>query len=363
MKNVHQKAIRQHVALGEIRFSRDDFIAAFKEIYTHGFTKHHIINSFKESGLFPPNPTPVLTKLSKLRDRHLEIISKGYASLLPQDDRFHVAQAGLQHVINKYSPLLSPRSYRLLTRDVRQALSDGRMLHGQVNNFIRNKRQRTEAYAKTRKRGPLARPEGVFVTSSSLPELKAQFERHQEASTKAAARRQLRITINFIRAEIKEIDDQYKQTKKQEIDGKMKTLTKRKWLEHTHQDMHYDMLHQTLEEHKLKWKGKDDPFYFDFGAPVNKEALQRSRQQANILRDMSDEVFPPSDASIPSSMIFPQSAARLGVRDAIEEAADDEDQEQGADDTQSVEYTQFTMQTSFLPSEGTLPSSPPASCL
>jgi hypothetical protein len=145
---------------------------------------------------------------------------KATPSLLPQDDRFHTAQAGLQHVINKYSPLLSPTSHRFLTHDVQQALSDGRMLHSQVNSFIRDKRQRSEAYAKTRKRGPLARPEGVFVTSSSLPELRAQFDRHEKAATKADTRRQLRITINFIRGEIKEIDDQYKKTKNRKLMGK-----------------------------------------------------------------------------------------------------------------------------------------------
>jgi hypothetical protein len=226
MKNVHQKALRRHVALGEIRFSRDDFIAAFKEIYDHGFTSHHIINGFEESGLFPPDPGPVLAKLSRLRDRHVEIISKGYASLLPQDDRFHTAQAGLQHVINKYSPLLSPTSHRFLTHDVQQALSDGRMLHSQMNSFTRDKRQRSEAYAKTRKRGPLARPEGVFVTSSSLPEVRAQFDRHQKAATKADTRRQLRIKINFIRDEIKEIDDQYKKTKNRKLMGKDRVTVK-----------------------------------------------------------------------------------------------------------------------------------------
>jgi hypothetical protein len=65
MKNQHQNAVRNHIALGEIRYSRDDFIAAFKEIYDHGFTRHHIMNGFEESGLYPPDPRPVLAKLAK----------------------------------------------------------------------------------------------------------------------------------------------------------------------------------------------------------------------------------------------------------------------------------------------------------
>jgi hypothetical protein len=103
--------------------------------------------------------------------------------------------------------------------------------------------------------------------------------------------------------------------------------------------MHYDMLHQSLEEHKLKWKGQDDPVFFNFRAPVDKEALQQSKHRANTLEDISDSVFPLSNASIPSPIIFPQSAARLGVRDAIAKAADKADQEQDLDDTQSVDYT------------------------
>jgi hypothetical protein len=363
MKNKHQKSVRNHIAIGEICFNRNDFIAAFKDIYEHGFTRHHIINGFEASGLYPPNPSPVLAQLAKIRNRHEEIISKGYATLLPRGDRFHEAQAGLQHIINKYSPLLSPRSYRILTDNIQQAISDGSMLNRQVNNFIRDKRQRTEAYAKTRKRGPLARPEGLFSTSLSLPELQAQFDRHNEATEKADARRQLRITINFLRTQIKEIDNNYTLTKKQEINGKMKTLTRRQWLEHTNQDMNYDMLHQTLEEHRLKWKGQADPFYLDFGAPINKEALERSLTRSNILQQMSDGVFPPSDSSIPSSMILTGSAVRSGIRDALDEARDEAydqiDQEGDQDDTQGVENT---LQTTFLPSETTLPSSPPASC-
>ncbi len=129
------------------------------------------------------------------------------------------------------------------------------MLHNRVHDFIRDKRQRSEAYANTRRRGPLARPNGLFATATSLPELRAQLEHHNKASTKAEARQQLRITIRIIQVDIKAIDNKYKQTKKQEVNGKMKTLTKRQWLEHMNEDINYDMLYQSLEEHKLKWKG------------------------------------------------------------------------------------------------------------
>jgi hypothetical protein len=259
---------------------------------------------------------------------------------------------------------LSPRSYQILARDVRYALAKGAMLDGRVNAFIRDKRQRSEAYTKAQRRGPLARPQGVFALSTSIEEIRRRFAKNESAESKADARRQLRITMRFIASRIKEINNLYTKTKKQQIDGKMKTLTRRQWLEHTNNDMDYDMLHQSYEEHRLQWKNKDDPFYIDLGAPVDQEKRQRSIARSNILRDMSDGVFPASDESSVSVAITTRSARRAGFRDALDEAFEEAlDQEADQDDTQILDYTQNTTQATLLPSETTLPSSPPASCL
>ena len=350
MKTAHQRSIRNNLSLGEIRYSRADFLAAFDEIYGKGFTAHHLISGFEKSGLFPPDPRPVLATLAKERDRHEAIIASGYESLLPRDDRFKTAGAGLQHIINKYSPLLSPPSHRMLHDVIRPAITEGGVLQDRINTFIRDKRRRSEAYTKQRKKGPLCRPAGVFVTSTSIEEIRDRYDEVTETQRKKIHQDELKMHIRQLKAQEKEFWNQYKAEKFQVIDGKSRRLTIKQWLDHTHRHLEIEHLLETIADYKRQLEGKPDPFYLDFGAPINQEKVDRSRTRTNIISQMSEGCFPTS----------PTSSINITLGPAGSTAADEAEDEEGAhSDGDSIVCSQATVLTVSSPSSESLPSSPP----
>jgi DDE superfamily endonuclease/Tc5 transposase-like DNA-binding protein len=299
LKNAHQDQIRMKLMSGEIRFSRTDFLESFKKIYQIGFAKHHIISGFEKSGLFPPNPTPVLGLLARERSRLHDIVSKGYATLLPTDDRFQAAISTADHIDIKYAHLFSPTTSRVWRERIRPALNEGQMLHSQVHNFVRDKRKRTESHASRRRIGALCRPQGVFVTSVNHKEIQERFEEELEKQRKETDRRQRRMMISYIKEDINKIWVDYRASKKQLIDGKLRTLTKKQWLQHTGRDVELYTLEESLDDHKRALSGKPDPFFFDLtgssSSNRNEESIRRAQRHQNILKNLSDGAFPNSD--------------------------------------------------------------------
>lgn len=55
LKQAHQKMVIPVNTAQVYRFTRYDFTSGLNEITAKGFTKHHTIKGFTDSGLFPPN--------------------------------------------------------------------------------------------------------------------------------------------------------------------------------------------------------------------------------------------------------------------------------------------------------------------
>ena len=63
MKHYHSEAVDQSVRLGQNKFDRLDFLAAFSQIRSQTFTKTTIRSAFRKTSLVPQNPTIVLHKI------------------------------------------------------------------------------------------------------------------------------------------------------------------------------------------------------------------------------------------------------------------------------------------------------------
>ena len=350
MKHAHQHSIRDNLALGEIRYSREDFLAAFEGIYRKGFTKHNLISGFEKSGLFPPDPRPVLATLAKQRDRHEAIIASGYESLLPRDDRFKEAAAGVQHLINQYSPLLSPSSNRLLRDVIRPAVTEGGILQSRVNSFIRDKRKRSEAYSNRRKRGPLCRPNGVFVTAVSAEEIRARFNKATEAQAKKVKDAELKMHIKQLKESKKAFWAEYTATKYLVVNGKSTYHNQKQWLDRTGRHLEIESIEDAIKDFERELQQKPDPFFYDYGAPINQKKVDRARKRRNILSQMSDGCFPTSPTSSVNIML--ESAAQDNTGEA-------EDEEEAYSDGDTIICSQNSAISIDSSSSESLPSSPP----
>jgi hypothetical protein len=63
LKHHHQEVLDEEIRTGGIDFSKDDFLAAFREIRQRSFRTTVIKSAFAKAGLVPFNPQPVLMKL------------------------------------------------------------------------------------------------------------------------------------------------------------------------------------------------------------------------------------------------------------------------------------------------------------
>lgn len=87
LKQAQQRHIRQRLHHGHISFSRRDFIESFQDMFNQGFTKHHIILGFKQAGIYPTDPRPVLRRLAQKQRKDTKNVDPALLELLPRGER------------------------------------------------------------------------------------------------------------------------------------------------------------------------------------------------------------------------------------------------------------------------------------
>ncbi|KAK5996508.1 MFS-type transporter clz9-like protein [Cladobotryum mycophilum] len=332
LKNSQQKVLRALLQSSLLNFSRLDFLTSFKRTYDEGFTRHNIITGFEKSGIYPPSSGPAIRALLDQQRKQRKAINPAYASLLPQEFRFQLAADTIEDMTHRYHDILSSPTREGL-RLARQVMTEASVLESNVKHFIEDRQQRLERLNNRIRK----------AAKSAEKEAEAEHRRH------------LRVMKKFVTDNIKALREEYRQNKKQEIDGKVKTLSYQKWLEHTGKaDAFLEMDTQNKEFQQCL---KQPRFFYDTERnPLLQEAIQEASRAPRPLLAFN---FPPSDASV-----------------NIITAREDEDEEECSDSLSGLnsyeEYEDLELQdntfeeTQFesifdAADEQRLPSLPPAS--
>ncbi|KAK5987494.1 MFS-type transporter clz9-like protein [Cladobotryum mycophilum] len=355
LKNSQQKVLRALLQSSLLNFSRLDFLTSFKRTYDEGFTRHNIITGFEKSGIYPPSSGPAIRALLDQQRKQRKAINPAYASLLPQEFRFQLAADTIEDMTHRYHDILSSPTREGL-RLARQVMTEASVLESNVKHFIEDRQQRLERLNNRIRKGKMIKPSGEFFTNSiSLGRIRQQAAKSAEKEAEAEHRRHLRAMKKFVTDNIKALREEYRQNKKQEIDGKVKTLSYQKWLEHTGKaDAFLEMDTQNKEFQQCL---KQPRFFYDTERnPLLQEAIQEASRAPRPLLAFN---FPPSDASV-----------------NIITAREDEDEEECSDSLSGLnsyeEYEDLELQdntfeeTQFesifdAADEQRLPSLPPAS--
>ncbi|KAM4055469.1 hypothetical protein HRG_015003 [Hirsutella rhossiliensis] len=113
--------------------------------------------------------------------------------------------------------------------------------------IVSDKNSRTQAYANRMKRGKIVRPRGEFITSSSMADITREYEELQAKQTRLQTRQEIRMHLKRVRGEMQKIREDYKVGKKQLVNGRVKTLNFKPWLEFTGRDVEFYTLEQSCD--------------------------------------------------------------------------------------------------------------------
>ncbi|KAM4065301.1 hypothetical protein HRG_012835 [Hirsutella rhossiliensis] len=112
--------------------------------------------------------------------------------------------------------------------------------------IVSDKNSRTQAYANRMKRGKIVRPRGEFITSSSMADITREYEELQAKQTRLQTRQEIRMHLKRVRGEMQKIREDYKVGKKQLVNGRVKTLNFKPWLE-SGRDVEFYTLEQSCD--------------------------------------------------------------------------------------------------------------------
>lgn len=205
LKKAQQNAIKKHLREGNTALTRYDFVSAFQEIFLKGFQIHHIISGFEKSGLWPTSEKPALTRLAKKRHRNKLHLTPELTALLPDELRFTKSADIIQQIEEKYSNLLSSPTRKNL-QIVRSVLNEATLMDRERQQFVDNREKRIIKYANRKKPGRAVKPQGGFVTSVSLEELRQQEAEMVAKERTASQRREIRMHRSSLKREIEAIE-------------------------------------------------------------------------------------------------------------------------------------------------------------
>ncbi|KJZ67993.1 hypothetical protein HIM_09030 [Hirsutella minnesotensis 3608] len=344
LKIAHQKALRKTLADGHLAYSRSDFLRAFQKVYETGFTRHNIIASFEKTGLYPVTPKTVVSRLLGEQLRQQRLVNPAYNSVLPNEARFQIAADTTNRLRQRYHDVLSSPTREGL-RQTAKVVTEALILQSQVESFIKDRNSRIAAWSNRKKRGKIVKPSGQFITSCNIDDIRREYESSLEQHTKRQTRQELRMHLKRLRTELAAMRADYSANKKQNIDGKLKTLNFKPWLLHTGRDVEYYTLQESYDTFaKALKEPKADNFFVDTTKANNNasDILARALRRPHPIEDMSS--LPGSDDTVHFHGLGPYN-----------DEADDDDEGVCNDD----EALQRSIQEDVALEDSWMPSSPP----
>ncbi|KAK5996949.1 hypothetical protein PT974_02297 [Cladobotryum mycophilum] len=337
------KVIRSMLQSSFFNFSRLDFLTSFKRTYNNGFTKHNIISGFEKSGIYPPTSEPAIRALLEQQRKQRKAINPAYASLLPQEFRFQLAADTIKNMTHRYHDILSSPTQEGL-RIARQVIAEASVMESNLKQFIKDRHDRLKRMNSRR--------------------IREQAAKSAQLEAEAAHRRHLAAIKKFVMDNLKALKLEYQQNKKQEIDGRIKTLNYQQWLKHTGKYKAYLEIETRNKEfqHLLK----QEKYFFNIDRnPHLQEAINKASRAPRPLIAFN---FPPSDTSaniITTRENEQEDEPSYGSSnpDIFEEYEDLELQDNTLEETQfnTIFNTVDEQELPPLPQATSPPSSPPVS--
>lgn len=253
------------------------------------------MSAFEKTSLYPVNPTPVITKILHEQLRRQQPINPAYASLLPSGTRFQVAADALNDIRQRYGHLMSWPSrddLRVLSTVSTEAIA----MASHSQGIVADKNSRTRAYANRMKRGKIVRPRGDFITSSGMADITQEVEELRSRQAQQQTRQEIKTHLRRICDEMQKTRNDYKVGKRLLVDGRVKTLNFKPWLELTARDVEFYSLEESFRTlmQELKDPAKE-PFFIDITKENNsaRDIRARAVTRPRSLTDMSS--LPGSD--------------------------------------------------------------------
>ncbi|KJZ69466.1 hypothetical protein HIM_11149 [Hirsutella minnesotensis 3608] len=236
-------------------------------------------------------------------------------------------------------------------------------MESNLRYFVEDRSRRIEKVNNRIKRGKAVKPGGqFFVNSVSLDKIREQAVKTSEAEAKKAEKRQLRESQRVLKLKIESLRQQWRGDKVHEIDGRMKTLTFKQWLELTRLADNYISLEVCNKEYRRLLNIHDERFFFDIERRGRRPGLDDAIAAASrAAKPLTAFEHPPSDASVE---IFTQRPP------AQSEQSDDDDFSSLHDPNEHHDAIQTQAAPNWaprstpppalaMPSSPVLPSSPP----
>jgi hypothetical protein len=165
-------------------------------------------------------------------------------------------------ISNRYHDILSSLTLRGLEA-VRKIINKAIVLEDIIRNHIEDRQARIEKRYHQRKHRKRARPIGDYIHNVSLQELRDQHTEFVKAGDKAQQRSRLRNLRSFTIRQIEEIKAEWRESKEVIVNGIVKKMQFKQWLEHTGKDVEYASYNSLRAEMTSQLKEKEDFFMID----------------------------------------------------------------------------------------------------
>ncbi|KAM4061655.1 DDE superfamily endonuclease [Hirsutella rhossiliensis] len=231
LKHAQQKILHKFIESGELNFTRHDFLKSFWEGFKEGFAACYIIGGFEKMGIYPPTEQPAMKKLVAEQLKVSQAVNPAFASLLPKETRFQQAADTVQDLRTRYHEILSSPTRGRLS-NVSQAVTEASLLSSTLAKCYKDRLQRIEKISSRPRCGKAVKAaEGTFYTSVSLEDIRKSRERTLRLEEEKSQRQLLLSMRGIIRRERQQLLDEYRKNKVQLVNGKMKRLTIKQWLD------------------------------------------------------------------------------------------------------------------------------------
>ncbi|KAF6517714.1 hypothetical protein HZS61_003275 [Fusarium oxysporum f. sp. conglutinans] len=287
MKNAHQKKLRQALRQGNLSFNRRDFAGAFM-------------------------------KQLKLK----QAVDPAYASLLPPEGRFSAASDTARHVGERYHDILSSPT-RAGLKHIRNIVNEAMLLEDTIKRYADDRRSRIEKQYNKRKRGKKAKPIGDYIHNVSLQEIRDQQESFIAETRAKEGKSQLRTARSIAIREIERLKSEWRDNKEVIVNGVLKKLQFKKWLQHTGKDKDYLSMDTQRSKMTELLNEKTDGFMIDTQLPQEvRESIRNANFAGKPLNAVDWSALPGSDDSVIFQLTQPLAS----------EESDEEEREEGEEE-------------------------------
>jgi hypothetical protein len=254
-----------------------------------------------------------------------QAVDPAFISLLPHESRFSIASDTAKRVGERYHEIFSSPT-RQGMKHIRNIVSEAIMLAGIVNDYTEDRQGRITKRYNQRKRGKRAKAVGDYFLNVSLQDLRDQQAKFLAEGEKKDLRQQLRSTRSLIIREMDKLKAEWRENKEVIVEGLLKKLQFKQWLEHTGKDIEYYSMEESRANMSKKLSQKEEIFTIDTQrAPEVNESIRNARFAAKPLSTVDLSGLLQSDDSVNFTLTQPHAYTDDEYDDDLNEFSDLDD--------------------------------------